>query len=184
MKWADEVTLAASCAAAAFAAPTLWLTWLAHRRARERSDVQWQVQRVEEGVFDVVNLGRDPAFKVAVEMWTETEIESTDADKVEPKTSVRVRLPRRAGGEYAPVDLPRSMFDEVPDEPPEFPDVLSGGSMAKQAMEGWRRAKAAKDEAHAMHAALEQDAREKQVQVRITWRSKLGVWSEHTEQTG
>ncbi|MFB4300646.1 hypothetical protein [Actinomadura sp. NTSP31] len=184
MNSADAVTLAASCAAAAFAAPTLWLTWLAHRRARERSDVRWQVVRAEEGVFDAINIGQDPAFEVHVEMWTVTEVESADAAQLNQGDRVTVLLPRRAAGEYAPIDLPHSMFDEVSDEPPEFPDIVRGSSAMKGILANWERAKAAKDRASEMHAALERDAREEQVQVRITWRSKLGVWSEHTERTG
>ncbi|GGU04948.1 hypothetical protein [Actinomadura citrea] len=144
--------------------------------------MKWQVERVEEGVFDVVNVGHDPAFKVLVEMWTTMELESGTARKVAEGEHVRVRLPRRAAGQAEPTTVPASMFEGFPDDPPELNPLL--GAAREKIMADWERGKKLKDQAMARQAELEKLERESQVQVRVVWRSKLGTWNEHTEKTG
>lgn len=57
--------------------PTLLLMVVQEIRARERADVEWQVECTSQGKFRVTNVGADAARNVGVEMWSRNEIEKT-----------------------------------------------------------------------------------------------------------
>jgi hypothetical protein len=82
------------------------------RRSRERTDVRWAIDRVEQGQFRCYNAGVDTAYGVRVEMRTHTEEVIEDSRKVEPRGFVEVVLPRRADGEVEPVDVPFAYLED------------------------------------------------------------------------
>lgn len=84
-------------AAVILAIPLLVLTARQELRSSRRSDVDWQIDRINVGTFRVVNVGQDAAFKVRVEMWTPTEIEFVEADRLATNEWVDLVLPDRLG---------------------------------------------------------------------------------------
>jgi hypothetical protein len=137
-------TLVAALGALAFA-------WRGDRRDRDRADVVWQIDLVEEGVFRLMNIGADTAFDVTTQMWTEHEVAEVSARRLAHTESVEVALPRRAAGER-PEDQPTFLGDLAPSRPGD----PFWESMQKK-REKWRA-----------------NAKEQEVSVKVTWRSKNG----------
>ncbi len=130
------------------------------RRARERSHVDWQVDRTGPGEFTLTNIGSDTAYEVSVEAWTEHELVKASATKVERGGTITVTLPHRAANGPAAVEL---MTDVMPTPPPN--DAF--GMALRRQSEDIRRAQI-----------------ESQVSVEVVWRSRRGVWADQHMKTG
>lgn len=149
----------------------------ANQLATERSVVEWRVQRSnadDAGRFRVVNVGHDTAYEVTVEAWDSHELVTESVSSLSPAKPgstveyVEVTLKRRS--ESGPdVEDAEKRFLPIP-EPKEIPGFPPPSPVAQSVYE------------HHLELIAEQIRR--QVQVKVTWRSKLGRWSNERMWTG
>lgn len=139
--------------------PTLILMVVQELRARERADVEWQVECTSQGNFRVTNVGADTARKVIVEMWSHSEIERTRAKKLAAQDHLDLELPGRVAHGPDPVEgLP---------EPYPRPGGVPVPQFTLDNLERLRR-----------------DAEGEQVSVKIVWRTRWGTWKTYVTRTG
>ena len=138
--------------------PVLYFTFRQELRARARDDVEWDVERIEQGVFALRNSGQDTAHKVTVEMWTDQEIERLTVKKVESGDVVRVTLPKRKATGPLPVD-------GLPPEPYRMGNI-EGINLGQH--REW----------------MKEMAEEQQVLVKVVWRGRWGEWRTDSQTTG
>jgi hypothetical protein len=139
--------------------PTLLLMVVQEIRARERADIEWQVECTSQGSFRVTNVGADAAHNVTVEMWSLSEIERIRAKKLDALDYLELKLPDRVAGGPDPVEgLP---------EPYPRPAGVPVPQFTLDNLERLRR-----------------EAEGEQVSVKIVWRTRWGTWRTHVTRTG
>ena len=139
--------------------PTLLLLIVQEVRARERADVEWQVERTSQGVFRVTNVGADAARNVGVEMWSRDEIEKVRANKVGAHDHLDLELPGRVVHGPEPVE-------GLPEPYPRPPGV----PVPQSTLDNLER--------------IRRDVEGAQVSVKIVWRTRWGVWKTYVTRTG
>lgn len=139
--------------------PTLLLMVLQEIRARERADVEWQVECTRQGNFRVTNVGADAARKVTVEMWSRSEIEKTRAKRLNARDHLDLVLPGRVA--HGP--------DPVEGLPEPYPRP-SGVPVPQFALDHLER--------------LRHEAEGEQVSVKVVWRTRWGTWKTYVTRTG
>lgn len=65
-----------------------WYAFATNRRQTERAFVEWQVSRVAQGEFAVINVGRDSAHDVQMEIWDEHEIVRREVEKMRSRVGL------------------------------------------------------------------------------------------------
>jgi hypothetical protein len=146
---------------------------LSNQIATERSIVEWNVHRADDenaGVFRIINVGQDTAYEVTVEAWDSREIARASVGAVDPTGPggtvfyLEVKLEHRAT--HGPD------FDAALNE---LPERVPRPRMPGDSVSDW---------SERAYAARVSEVVHKQVQIGITWRSRLGRWSHATMQTG
>lgn len=168
---------------ALLAVPVLVLTWRAERRATERSIVEWYGEETAPGRVVVTHQGADPAYEVRVEAWDRHSVVTIENDVVRVGDELTLELPHRLANGPDPIALPERFAPRVSDEPPKGIDL--GGiqlppavlQMNASARSEWERMKRMQDALDAQDAAARRRAEARQVNVRVSWRSKRGTWS-------
>jgi hypothetical protein len=102
------------------AIPTLILMAVQELRARERADVEWQVERTSQGVFRITNVGEDATRHVTVEMWSRDEIETARAKRLDAGEHLSLELPGRVtrGSDHV-----EGLPEPYPRDPPASPSL-------------------------------------------------------------
>jgi hypothetical protein len=148
---------------------------LSNQIATERSIVEWHVYRASEenaGIFRIINVGQDTAYDVTVEAWDSRNLARASAAALDPTQSggtvvfLEVKLEHRAT--HGPdLDAARNALPERIPRPQDLP--------FENPIRDWGDRAYADQLSQVVH---------QQVQIEITWRSKLGRWSHATMHTG
>ena len=77
MDWLNAISLALGVVGVVAGLPALWLAVRAERRARERYDVDWQIDFCQHGRLQVHNRGRSTARKAVAYVETSEGVELT-----------------------------------------------------------------------------------------------------------
>lgn len=174
----DWLILAVSGLTLAVAAVGSWFAYTSDRRNSERSDVQWQVERVSEGVFRAVNVGSDPAYEVTMEAWDKFDLVSENGNMIERFNDLTITLPTRKKAGPEPTGVPKPLTLSLPEESVgDVPDFLRPPPTHPLIAQ-------LRDNTREQYEDMIRDAVKKQVTVKVVWRSKRGRWSEWKGYTG
>lgn len=138
--------------------PTLLLAARQELRARDRGDIVWEVTPSSQGVFVVRNTGQDVARHVRIEAWTRHELEQSSHRLIAADEHVKVTLPLRQKSGPDPVDVPKP-----------YPRPL-GIQVPPQVVEMFER--------------TTREAQERQVSIKVSWRTRWGPWRTFSTFTG